>query len=411
MRADRNIRLLEAHAALVNMLFVVPVIMPLYRDRMGLSFRDFLLGEAAFAAVVLALDVPTGWLSDLWKRKHVLALGTLVTMSGYAVMLAAHGLALAVTAQALIGVGISLLNGTNSALLYESLMAEGREAEYRRREGRRAGMGLYSVAAASVLGGLLYARGHALPIMLTLPMHALAVLAACLMDEPERHRKRPEKHPVADIIATTRYALGHPEVGLIIIFAAVMFCSTKLIMWSQQPYYMLLGLHEEFYGVLMAVGFVLGGFSSHMSHRLDGRVNSFQALGLVWGLAVGACLGAAWRPGWHGVALLMIGGTCLYGIAAPRVSEAINRHVGSERRATILSTQSLMVSLLFIPLSMLVGRVSERFGVQAVLIGLAGWLSVAGLCLILYALRRGAKQKTTQPIEAAELAVSHRQCK
>src|SRR4051812_47354010 len=125
MRVDRNIRLLEAHSLLMNMAFVIPVIMPFYRDQMGLSFRDFLVGESAFAATVLLLDVPMGWISDQWKRRRVLAAGTLIMLSGYALLLVAHSLAVAALAQSVIGIGICLLNGTNTAILYESLMAEG----------------------------------------------------------------------------------------------------------------------------------------------------------------------------------------------------------------------------------------------------------------------------------------------
>jgi MFS family permease len=397
MRVDRNVKLLNAHAVCVSMAFVIPVIMPFYRDEMGLSFQDFLLGEAAFAATIVLLDVPCGWLSDQWQRKHVLALGTLLEMVGYALLLFSHGLAMAALAQAVIGVGICLLNGTNTAILYESLMAEGREAEYRRREGTRGGLGLYSVAFASVVGGLIYPHNHLLPVTLGVVAQCMALFVACAMDEPARHRKRPEKHPVADIVETTRYALRHPEVGLILVFAAVMFCSTKLIMWTQQPYYMAMGLREEFFGVLMAVGFVLGGFSSQIAHRFDGRVGTYTALMMAWGMAVVACLGASIKPGVAGVALLMVGGTCIYGMTAPRVSEAINRHVSSDRRATILSTQSLLVSLLFMPVSAVMGRVSEGYGVQAVLVALALWLGVAGLALAAFGLRR--RKQRVQELE------------
>jgi MFS family permease len=388
MRVDRNIRLLEAHSLLMNMAFVIPVIMPFYRDQMGLSFRDFLIGESAFAATVLLLDVPMGWVSDQWQRKHVLAAGTLIMLSGYALLLVAHSLPMAALAQSVIGVGICFLNGTNTAILYESLLSENREAEYRKREGRRGGFGLYAVALASVLGGLIYPHAHQLPVVLTVIMQNAALIVACMLDEPERHRKRAEKHPVADIVETTRYALRHPEVGVIIIFAGMMFCSTKLIMWTQQPYYMAMGLKEDVYGLLMAVGFFLGGFSSQMAHKLDGRVSTHKALLLAWSMAVAACLGAAAKLGWHGVALLMVGGSCIYGIAQPRVSEAINRHVGSERRATILSTQSLCVSVLFIPVSWAMGKVSDAYGVQAVLVALAAWLCVAGLSLAAFGIRR-----------------------
>jgi len=394
MRVDRNIRLLEAHSVCVNMAFVIPVILPFYRDQMGLSFQDFLLGESAFAAVLVLLDVPCGWLSDVWKRKHVLALSTLLELTGYALLLVSHSLAMAALAQSVIGVGICLLNGTNTSILYESLMVAGREGEYRKREGRRAGLGLYGIAFASIAGGLMYPYMHPLPVLLTVLVFTGALIIACMVDEPERHRRRPEKHPVLDVIETTRYALAHPQVGLIIFFAAVMFCSTKVIMWTQQSYYMAMGIHESLYGVLMAVGFCLGGLSSQLGHRFDGKVSSIKALALIWGMALAVCLGASVSLGWHGVALLMIGGTCLYGIAAPRVSEAINRHVSSDRRATVLSTQSLLVSLMFIPVSTALGRISAAYGVQAVLVSIACWLGVAGLCLALWCYsrrRRAAK--------------------
>ncbi|MEZ0260760.1 MAG: MFS transporter [Alphaproteobacteria bacterium] len=392
MRVDRNVKLLNLHALCVNMAFVIPVIMPFYRDEMRLSFQDFLLGEAAFALTIVLLDVPCGWLSDQWQRKHILALGTLMELTGYALLLMSKGLLMAALAQSVIGVGICLFNGTNSAILYESLMAEGREGEYRRREGKRGGLGLYSVAFASVVGGLIYPHNHFLPVTLAVVVQCIGLFFACALDEPERHRKRPEKHPVADIIETTRYALRHPEVGMLLVFAAVMFCSTKLIMWTQQPYYMAMGLREEFFGVLMAVGFVLGGFSSQMAHRLDGKVGTYTALMLGWGMAVVACLGAAIKPGFAGVAMLMVGGTCIYGMTAPRVSEAINRHVDSSRRATVLSTQSLLVSLLFMPVSAVMGRVSEAYGVQAVLVSLALWLGVAGVALAVFGLRRRKRE-------------------
>ncbi len=388
MRVDRNIRLLEMHAVCINLSFIIPVIMPFYRDQMGLSFQDFLLGEAAFAATLVLLDVPCGWLSDTWKRKTVLAMSTLMELIGYSLLLVSHSLFMAALAQSIIGVGICLLNGTNTSILYESLMSEGREAEYRKREGRRAGLGLYSVAFASVIGGLVYPHMHEGPILLTALTFLTGLFIACQVDEPERHRRRPEKHPVLDVIETTKYALAHPQVGFIIFFAAVMFCSTKMIMWTQQSYYMALHIPESWYGVLMAVGFCLGGLSSQLGHKLDGKVGSLRPLMIVWSAAVGICLAASVSPGWLGVALLMVGGTCLYGVAAPRVSEAVNRHVDSSRRATVLSTQSLLVSLMFIPVSTVMGHISSAYGVRWVLVAIACWLGVAGLSLVSWCISR-----------------------
>ena len=141
-------------------------------------------------------------------------------------------------------------------------------------------------------------------------------------------------------------------------------------------------------GPVGIVGFCLGGLSSQLGHKLDGKVGSLRPLIIVWSAAVGICLAASVSPGWLGVALLMVGGTCLYGVAAPRVSEAVNRHVDSSRRATVLSTQSLLVSLMFIPVSAVMGQVSSAYGVRMVLVAIACWLGVAGLALVAWCFSR-----------------------
>jgi MFS family permease len=411
LHADQNVRLLQMHAVCINMCFIIPIIIPYYRDRMGLGFDDFLLGEAAFAATLVLLEVPSGWLSDVWKRRHVLLLGTLFEMLGYGLLLFADGLWMAVAAQCVSGVGISLISGTNSALLYDSLLSEGREAEYRRHEGRRMGIGLYSVAAASLAGGLLYAVDARLPVLLSLVTLGAGAVCAAMLHEPERHRRAATRHPLADMLETARYALsGHVELGLVIVFAALMFSATKVVMWSQQPYYMAMGLGEHVYGLLMAAGFVLGGASSHFAHLLDGRVSNLKALLGVWLLGVVCCVGASQSlgvmGGWAGVGMLMLAGTCLYGLAAPRVSEVVNRHAGSARRATILSTQSLLCALVFMPLSLLMGRVEKDHGVDGMLLGMALWLCLAGLCLMLWCSRRRLRARRHAAMQRRKLAAA-----
>ncbi len=393
MRIQRNLRLIDAYTIGMNMLFVLPVIMLYYRDQIGIGFREFMIGQAAFAATIVLLEVPTGWLSDIWQRKHTLALGFLFDILGYACLLVADSFFMAVLSQILVGVGISLCSGTNTAILYDSLLSAGREKEYRKREGRRMAFGFYTVAISSVVGGLVYPLHHQLPLVLMLAVMLAALVAVCLLDEPERHKKRPAHHPLKDMAMTLRYALhGHKEIAFIILFSAALFCSTKIILWAQQPYYMALRVPESWYGVLTAIGFMLGGASSHFGHLLDGRISPHRAMAFFWALAFGVCVVAGFYLNWIGVALLMLAGTCLFGAASPLVNDVINSHVGSERRATILSTQNLITSLLFIPVSMAIGHVSTLRGIQASLLGTALWLSFAGVCLAVFLLYRRKTQ-------------------
>jgi len=135
LRVKDNILLLNLYTFFSGMLFIVPVVVPYYKDHIGLSFQDFMIGEVAFAIVVFALEVPSGLLSDVWKRKHVLALAMVAEVLGFVMLYFASNLFMAVLAQSIIGIAISLFSGTNSAMLYDSLLSLDRQKEFDRQEG------------------------------------------------------------------------------------------------------------------------------------------------------------------------------------------------------------------------------------------------------------------------------------
>ena len=382
-KLPRNVRLLQVHAFFLNMIFILPVIVPYYRDVIGLGFREFMIGEAAFSAVMILMEVPTGWLADIWTRKHTMALGMAVNVLGYVWLWQADCFADTVIAQSILGVSLSLLSGTTSALLYDSLLEAGMESEYRKQEGFRQGLGLYVIAGASVLGGVLYQFNHQLPIILTAATSLGALAANLMMVEPGRHKEQGHKNPFVDVYQTMRYALhGHVEIAGIIMLSAVLFAATKTLLWTQQPYYIVLGLAPAWFGVLSATGFVLGGLGGHFGHALDGRFRNISVLTGFLGAIIAVCLIAGLWPGHHAIPLLLTG-SMMFGIGWPRVQAAINKRVSSARRATILSTASLMIHVVAIPLMVVIGAVEKSGGITTALLFLAGALSVGGIAGLL----------------------------
>ncbi len=392
MRLKRNIFLINTYTVFSNALFIVPVLLPYFRDQAGLGFKELLLLEAAFAATVVALEVPSGWISDIWQRKHTIAIGVFIELIGLCVFLIAKDFETFMLGEIFLGIGISLCSGTNSAIMYESLLSVGKTKLFSRLEGKRTAVSLYSVAIASIIGGLTYNIHHQLPMVLTIITMLIALIATCLLDEPERHKEMPEHHPIKDMLITMKYALhGHAEVAFIIFFSAALFCSTKLLMWTQQAYYVEMNIPEAWFGILMAVGFLIGGVSSHTAHLLDNKISNNKAMAIFWAIVLVICILASIKISWFGVVLLMFGGSAIFGFAKPRVSDAINSNVASSRRATILSTQNLMVSLFYIPVSTLIGFLSGAWGLQGVFIGLIIWLLIAGSFLVLLFTKNGKK--------------------
>lgn len=376
MSINRNIKLIHAHTVLTHTLFLLPVLVPYYAS-IGLTFRDFLIGEAVFSAVVLLCEVPSGWISDVWRRKTTLMLGGLVFMAAICGLMLADNFWEATAAQALFGVSIALGSGTNTALLYDSLADANRTSEYRRIDGKRHGFGIYGTALGCTVGALLFGIHPKLPLFFDMLIFLVAIIVIMRVDEPHRHKMSVEKNMFHDMWQTIRYALsGHPEITGIIILGTVIFSTTKLMFWAQQPFYMLIGVPVEWFGFILTAAYVTGGLAAQLGHYLERLCGNRAAMGFAALVLTVACLTlAALPPLWFAMPLFLTG-TLTYAICTPRINNAINSRVGPERRATILSTANLMVHFLFIPTSLIVGYISEAGNITDGLLWMGGQLFV-----------------------------------
>ncbi len=374
----RDIALIHTRSMLTNLVFILPVIVPYYAS-IGLSFRDFLIGEAVFSAVVLLAEVPSGWISDVWRRRTTLMVGALFAIIGYVVLLFADNLLMASLAQGIIGIAVALNSGTDTAMLYDLLLEKGEEGRYRRIDGKRHAMGIYAVAIAAIIGALCFKIDPQLPLLLEIFTLLAAMITISFVREPVRHTKSVEKHIIRDIWETMKYALrGHPEITGIILVSTVVMTGTKLMMWSQQPYFAGVGISVEWFGVIMAGSYVISGLVGHYSHTFEHWGSNRAALGTMVFVLTAACVTLVLFPvAIIGIPMFLIG-TLAWAIGTPRVNNAINSRVGSERRATILSTANLMVHFLFIPTSLIVGYISDEGNIMSALLWIAGQVLILG---------------------------------
>ncbi|OFW90401.1 MAG: hypothetical protein A3B66_10040 [Alphaproteobacteria bacterium RIFCSPHIGHO2_02_FULL_46_13] len=385
---SRNLKLLYLYTIFLNSIFLLPIIIPFYRDELGLTFHDFLIGESVFAVVVILCDVPAGYLADRWGRKKTLILGAGLLAASYALLALATGFWSALLAQGAIGVGIATVSGANSALLYDTLLSQGREGEYRRREGFRFALQLYSCSLACVAGGYLYAINHHLPLILEVILISCGAIVACGFVEPPRHKHISEHHPLKDIRDTLIYVLhGHREIAGIVLLMVIVFSTTKICMWGIQAYADALHIPEIYNGWIISAVMLCGAISGHVGHKILPNLRGQQALqGLIIMLVV-ALLVAGLSMSVVGIIALGLE-AFVYGFGMPRAQEAINNLVDSSRRATVLSTANLATSLGFIPLSQMVGFVTDHADISTALITYAGVLAVLAVIAKLITLKR-----------------------
>jgi MFS family permease len=380
MSLKLQIRLIFLYAFMTHTVFILPVIVPFYQDYIGLTFQQFMIGEAVFAAVIIAMEVPSGWLSDIWSRKRTLVLGTITAIIGYSLLLYAHNFWTAILAQAILGIGVACNSGTVTSLLYDSLAERNKSHLYQRLEGKRHAMGLYAVAFAAVIGGILYQYDIRLPLVFDIATLAIAAVCAAFLYEPQRIKRAADKSPLRDMVATMKYALhGHVEIAGIIIVSIVLFSATKMVMWTQQPYMQYVGIPTDYFGYIMAAGFLIGGFAGHFGHKVKHQLSNRHMMMILVGWTVFCCVISAMIALPIGMAFIL-SVSCIWGYGFPFIQNAIQKHADPARRATILSTMGLCISLWLIPITLLVGWIDEHYAITYALWFLA--IEIALLTII-----------------------------
>ena len=127
----RNFRLLRLFNFFTDFRMLAPIAIIYYSQVAG----SYALGASVFSIVMVSaaiLDVPTGIYSDQLGRKRCMALGAAFAVA-YAVCYAGAGTAgfwLLARGAFCEGASRAFYSGSDSALLFESLAADGREGEY-----------------------------------------------------------------------------------------------------------------------------------------------------------------------------------------------------------------------------------------------------------------------------------------
>lgn len=379
----RSLRLFYLYRLLGEAFFFVPALWPFLESR-GLGAGEILLLNTVFCAAVVLLEVPTGAFADRFGRRTSMMAGSLVMAAACLLAVASSSFVGFAAAEALLGLGLTLASGADSAYLYDGLAEADRVYEYARREGTASGLKHAGFAVACAAGGLLARVDLRLPYLATAAACLAAFVVAWRLDEPRRVRRARESVRVSRALVL---AAAGERLRWAILYSALLFCLVRVGLYLYQP-----TLRSAGYGVA-AVGFILGGlhalsaWASHRSGRLRARMGETSLL--AWLPAVVACgyLVLSHGAAWWCVAVLALQAVA-DGVYSPVVKDLLQREITDSRvRATILSVESMVRRVAFGLFTPLLGA---AFAAGA---GLGGALLItggAGLVgtVVLFALRR-----------------------
>ena len=361
------------------LMLTMPIVFLFYREN-GLGTRELFILKAVYSVAIVMMEVPSGYFGDMWGRKRSLVLGSCLGFVGFSLYCISSGFWEFLICEVILGVGQSFISGSDSAILYDTLLWAGKERGYLKIEGRLISMGNFAEAVAAPLGVFIAFVSLRTTFYCQAVVAFSAVPAAWLLFEPPVIRQNASRG-VAHILSIVSYAVvENQSLKWNIIFAAVTGTATLSMAWFVQPFLVHLAVPLGLYAIIIPFLNMTAGITAMQAHRLERRLGAgtmlfFISLSIAWGyVAMGA-----FSTVWGLLPLFMF--YLFRGIATPVLRNYINEITPSEIRATVLSVRSLAIRLSFVIFGPVLGWSADTVGVpmalwvSGVLFGIAGVLS------------------------------------
>ncbi len=357
--------------------FVSSVLIPFFQDWGGLDFSQILLLNAWFWAWNFLLEVPTGTVADFWGRRASVALSFVVATAGVLIYVSRPSFAVFLVAEVFLACSMTLLSGADEALVYDSLKELEKDPE---RLAERAGptiarlesFKLGGILLGALLGSVIAARfGLTMPLKSQLVPLALGFLVALTLHEPPRKEDEEGSEPYLRILTSgVRYFVGHPVLRVLTFDMVLLGALAFMVIWLYQPFLARAGMPMAWYGTVhaaMVVAQILLLSNAAWLERLLGSQKRLLWVGpVVAGMAF-IVLGATRFLPVVVVAIVVAAG---FGLSRPALFGAyLNQHIPSEKRATVLSTVSMVRTIGIAVLNPIVGFFADR-SLTATMIGL-----------------------------------------
>lgn len=327
--------------------FMVPVI-ALYMLLHGMSIAQIASIAVISRVVALALEVPSGMVSDALGHKRVLLLAQIAKALSSAMLLLGtyewflFGITLFWAANAFV-------SGTREALFYERLVELGRKDEYRLHEGRAVGIGQFIGIASMALAGIAFTINPDLPIIITVVQFLVAFAVMVTFQSAKPIEKVKEKEGYFTVFVhfreATRLFKQHPSLLWISLLQALVVGTVFGAAEVLQPVLELVGLSAVAIGFYYAAERLLtsiAGFSlSAISRRYsESAITTTYTVLTLLSLGLFVVTDSALA-----IAAMLLIANAGATVTIVLVSNHINHTIPSGSRATAISMSSILFSL------------------------------------------------------------------
>lgn len=344
-KIQRNIPKVYALNFFMMFLVTIPIIVP-YWKQFGLNLKEVYQLQAIFGLMMIILDVPAGYISDMFGRKKCLIIVGCFNILTYALLLNGKTFWHFALFEVSAAIAFALYSGCDIALLYDSIDALEQVNDLDKINHQKSFLGkriFYSQVGESVgsfLGGALAIYSLRLPAMVNAVTAWMPLLIALTLTEPPRITFESNKHWENFKIIYNSLFKHSKLLTLLVIFNIVYGFSTFAAVWAYQSYWGEINIPIAYFGTLWAIFNLSVAFLARASHWIENKFSSLVVVMIVAISPVIAYLGLGFTASYASVLFMSFFAIsrALNGVV---LQHGINSRVPSTMRATANSICSL----------------------------------------------------------------------
>ena len=357
----------------------MPIIILFFKEN-GLSLTEIMTLQGAYSLTVALFEVPSGYLADLFGRKACIVFSTIFSFVGFLFFCFFSGFYYFLIAQILVGFAGSLISGSDSALIYDTLLQTNNKDDYAKIEGRNYAIGNFSEATAGIFGGFLAVSSIYLPVYAQTAFIFLSIPIAFTLVEPEIKNITSSKNSLQSIFILVKSTLFESsKLRWLIVYSSAMGVATLSMAWFSQPFFIAIDLPLVLFGIFWALLNFSSGISSYNSHYFSNKFNykSLIYFSVIMSLSFFLLGFSIISYGLFFIFIIYF----LRGIVTPILRNEINKITSSNIRATVLSVRSFIIRVSFAILAPVLGFIAEHnslsitFYFLAIVVGFSTLLS------------------------------------
>ena len=348
---------------------IVDAVWVVFLLQRGFSIAQVGIAEGVFHVVSMCCEIPSGMVADLIGRKRTLVLSGLVSAAGSLCMILTNAFPMILVAMGLNALSYNLVSGSREALTYDSLLEAGAQEEYLRVSAIQEKLYLFVFAAANLFSVVTVSLGYEKGYLISMVQGICCSIVAFRIWEPGRENtKQPEKNRNwtrilrKHVIESGKFFVTHGFAARRMLISGVAAAGYYIVFMLLQQHLVEQGLQAKWIGIpLLLISF--GGMAGASLGEKTGKVK-IKFLLLAGGVLEGVLIVFSGMPALPGCVLAAAFAHGISEMLAIRIGDENQKVFSSEVRATMVSVESMVYSVVMVVLSPVVGWLSEKFSIS-----------------------------------------------